>query len=427
MLTTRLRFLTAGESHGPTLTAILEGIPAGLKLDLEQINHDLARRQKGYGAGPRMKLERDQAQISSGLMAGVTIGSPIALQIENLNHERWRGIEIDPFSTPRPGHADLTGAVKYGYRDLRPSLERASARETAVRVAVGAICKQLLGQFDITVAGYVTEIGGVEADLDNIPLGNRASLAEENDVRCPHAPSAEKMRTRIRQAIDGRDTLGGVLETVIFNLPVGLGSHVHWDRKLEARLGAAVLGVQAIKGVEFGPAFANTRLPGTKVHDEIRLEENGTRINTDSADKNKQKEIRVHQRRQRRAKQSVSEFLYRPTNRAGGIEGGISNGQPLIIRAAMKPIATTLTPQQTVDLATGQETPTQYERSDFCPVPRAVPIIEAMAAFILADALLEKLGGDSLDEMRPRFKALRQANLADLKMDNEPQQWWPNE
>jgi chorismate synthase len=396
MLTTRLRFLTAGESHGPALVTILEGLPAGLKLDLDQINHDLARRQQGYGAGPRMKLESDRVEILSGMMAGLSIGSPIAMQIQNLNHERWRGLEIDPFTTPRPGHADLTGAVKFGYRDLRPSLERASARETAARVAVGAICKQLLGEFGIQVEGYVTEIGGVSADLADIPLAERSQRAEENDVRCPDPTAAEAMRGRIREAIDGRDTLGGIIETVAFDLPIGLGSYVHWDRKLEARLGAAVLGIQAIKGVEFGPAFANTRLPGTQVHDAIHLGPD-------------------------------AQHLTRPSNRAGGIEGGISNGQPLVIRAAMKPIATTLTPQHTVDLATGEETPTQYERSDFCPVPRAVPIIESLVAFILADALLEKLGGDSLSEMRPRFESLRQARLSDLPMDENPHTWWPHE
>ncbi|MBL7162805.1 MAG: chorismate synthase [Anaerolineales bacterium] len=396
MTTNRLRFLTAGESHGPTLTAILEGFPAGLPLDIEKINHELARRQRGYGAGPRMKIERDQVEILSGLMDGITIGSPIALQIENLNHDRWRGKAIDPFTTPRPGHADLTAAVKYSYRDLRPSLERASARETAARVAVGAICKQFLEQFDIQVGGYVTEIGGVAADLSDIPFAERFERAEENDVRCPDPKTAEAIRVRIRKAIDERDTLGGIIETVALNLPIGLGSHVHWDRKLEARLGATVLGAQAIKGVEFGPAFKNARLKGTQVHDAIRLEPNSQR-------------------------------LTRSTNRAGGIEGGISNGQPLIIRAAMKPIATTLTPQQTVDLATGEHTPTQYERSDFCPVPRAVPIIEAVVAFVLADALLEKLGGDSLDEMRPRFKALRQARLDDLLMDDTPRIWWPDD
>jgi len=343
-----------------------------------------------------MKLERDQVVISSGLMEGISIGSPIAVQIKNLNHERWCREEIEPFTIPRPGHADLTAAVKYAYRDLRPSLERASARETAARVAVGAICKQFLAQFDIQVAGYVAEIGGVAADISKIPLTERFDLAEDNDVRCPDPQAAEAIRDRIREAIAARDTLGGVIEVAALNLPIGLGSHVHWDRKLETRLGAAVLGVQAIKGVEFGPAFENTRLPGTQVHDAILLTPD-------------------------------SQHLTRNSNRAGGIEGGISNGQPLIVRAAMKPIATTLTPQQTIDLATGQETPTKYERSDFCPVPRAVPIIEAVVAFVLADALLEKLGGDSLEEMQPRFETLRQARLSDLPMDDTLHIWWPDE
>ena len=396
MCPTRLRYLTAGESHGPHLTAILEGFPAGVELDIEKINHQLARRQRGYGAGPRMKLERDQVVISSGLMEGISIGSPIAVQIKNLNHERWCREEIEPFTIPRPGHADLTAAVKYAYRDLRPSLERASARETAARVAVGAICKQFLAQFDIQVAGYVAEIGGVAADISKIPLTERFDLAEDNDVRCPDPQAAEAIRDRIREAIAARDTLGGVIEVAALNLPIGLGSHVHWDRKLETRLGAAVLGVQAINGVEFGPAFENTRLPGTQVHDAILLTPD-------------------------------SQHLTRNSNRAGGIEGGISNGQPLIVRAAMKPIATTLTPQQTIDLATGQETPTKYERSDFCPVPRAVPIIEAVVAFVLADALLEKLGGDSLEEMQPRFETLRQARLSDLPMDDTLHIWWPDE
>jgi chorismate synthase len=394
MLTNRLRFLTAGESHGPVLTAILEGLPAGVPLTSEIVDHDLARRQQGYGAGPRMKMERDHAEILGGVMDGLTIGSPLALQIVNLNHEKWLGNEIEPFTTPRPGHADLTGAVKYGYRDLRPSLERASARETAARVAVGAVCKHLLAQFGVQIFGYVTSIGEIEADLSAIPLEERGLRAEETDVRCPDHSAAEAMRTRIRKIMDERDTLGGVIEVVALNLPVGLGSHVQWDRKLEARLGAAVLGVQAMKGVEFGPAFENTRLPGTQVHDAINLH-------------------------------SDLQQLSRPTNRAGGLEGGMTTGQPLIVRAAMKPIATTLTPQQTVDLATGEETPTIYERSDFCPVPRAVPILEGVVAFILADTLLEKLGGDSLDEMKVRFETLRKATLDDLQMDNSPHKFWP--
>jgi chorismate synthase len=286
----------------------------------------------------------------------------------------------------------LAGVAKYGYQDIRPALERASARETAARVAVGAVCKRLLAEFGIQVGGYVVAIGEVSADLEGIPLEQRPALAEQNEVRCPDAQAAEAMRQRIRQVIDERETLGGVLEVFALGLPVGLGSHVQWDRRLEARLGAAILSVPAIKGVEIGPAFANARLPGTQVHDAIRLE---------------------------------GRQIVRPTARSGGTEGGISTGQPLLVRAAMKPIATTLTPQQSVDLASGQETPTNYERSDFCPVPRAVPILEAMLAFVLADALLEKLGGDSLDEMRPRFTSLRRLHLDDLHLDGEAHTFWP--
>jgi chorismate synthase len=384
--------MTAGESHGPALIAILDGLPAGLPLDPEAINLELARRQQGFGAGPRMKIEQDIVQIVGGVMSGLTTGAPLAFQIDNRDHVKWRGKPIEAFTTPRPGHADLVGAIKYGYRDLRPALERASARETAARVAVGAACKLLLAQFDIQVGGYVIAIGEVSASLDEIPFAERFALAEQSDVRCPEPAAAEAMRQRIRQIIQQRDTLGGVIEIVVLGLPAGLGSFVQWDRRLEARLGAAMLSVQAIKGVEFGDAFANARLPGTQAHDPIRLQDGELR---------------------------------RPTRRAGGLEGGVTIGAPLVMRAAMKPIATTLSPQPTVDLAAGQETPTKYERSDFCPVPRAVPILEAMAAFILADALLEKVGGDSLDEMRPRFAALRRACLSDLPMDGGEHVFWP--
>lgn len=387
-----LRFMTSGESHGPALLAILDGMPAGLPLDAQAIDAEMARRQHGYGAGPRMKIEQDSAQILGGVMAGLTTGGPLAFQIENRDHAKWRGKAIQAFTTPRPGHADLTGAIKYGYRDLRPALERASARETAARVAVGAVCKRFLEQFEIQVGGYVVAIDEVSASLERLPYAQRFALAEQSDVRCPEPVAAEAMRQRIRQVIEQRDTLGGVIEIVVLGLPPGLGSYVQWDRRLEARLGAALLSVPAIKGVEFGAAFANARLPGTQAHDPIRL----------------------HQGE-----------LQRPTDRAGGLEGGITNGAPLILRAAMKPIATTLSPQPTVDLATGQETPTQYERSDFCPVPRAVPILEAMTAFVLAQAMIEKLGGDSLEEMRPRFAALRRARLSDLPMDGGEHIFWP--
>ena len=387
-----LHYLTAGESHGPALVAILEGLPAGMPLPSEVINHDLARRQQGYGAGPRMKLEQDTIQILGGVMDGITTGAPLALMIQNRDHAKWRGHKTPPFTIPRPGHADLTGAVKYGYRDLRPALERASARETAARVAVGAACRQLLAQFKIQVGGYVTSIGPVTAELNNLPLAERIALALDSKLSCPDGNASKEMSAAIHQAMQARDTLGGVIEVVALGLPAGLGSYVHWEERLEARLGAAVLSVQAIKGVEIGPAFENTRLPGTKVQDAILLE---------------------------------GENLVRHTNRCGGLEAGITTGQPLVIRAAMKPIATTLTPQASVDLATSQPVATQYERSDFCPVPRAVVVIEAMVAFVLADALLEKLGGDSLAEIQPRFVALRHACLTDLPMENFGHLWWP--
>jgi chorismate synthase len=388
-----LRFITAGESHGPALTAILDGFPAGLPLITEMIDRELARRQQGYGSGGRMKIEKDTVQILGGVMAGQTTGAPIALQVVNADHVKWRGKAVEPMTAPRPGHADLTGALKYGYRDLRPSLERASARETTMRVAVGAICKQFLAHFGVILGGYVRSIGEIGADFGDMPYLERFEKAEQSDVRCSDDVAAERMRARIEEIIHGKDTLGGVLEIVALNVPAGLGSFVQWDKRLEARLGAAILSVQAIKGVEFGDAFENAHLPGTQAHDAITLS-------------------------------ASDRALVRPTNRAGGLEGGISNGEPIVIRAAMKPIATTLTPQVTVDLATGQEAPTKYERSDFCPVPRAVPILESMAAFVLADALIEKLGGDSIAEMAPRFTALRQTRLEDLSQDNNPIVWW---
>ena len=388
-----LRFLTAGESHGPSLTAILDGMPAGLPVSPDIINRELVRRQQGYGSGGRMKIEKDTVQILGGVMAGETTGAPIALLVENADHAKWKGKAIEPMTAPRPGHADLTGAVKYGYKDLRPALERASARETTMRVAAGAVCKHFLAQFGIIVGGYVSSIGEVQTDFGNMPFEERFTRAEESDVRCPIETSANQMRDEIEKTIRGKNTLGGVLEIVALNVPVGLGSFAQWDKRLEAKLAMAVISVQAIKGVEVGDAFENAQRIGTEAHDPIQFP------------------ITNHQ-------------LQRSTNRAGGIEGGISNGQPIIIRAAMKPIATTLLPQPTVDLASGQESPTKYERSDFCPVPRAVPILEAMVAFVLADALIEKLGGDSLNEMKPRFEALRKATLEDLQMDNTPHIFW---
>ena len=389
-----LRFLTAGESHGPSLTAILDSIPAGLSLAPDIINKELTRRQQGYGSGGRMKIEKDTVQITGGVMAGETTGAPIAMLVENADHIKWKGKAVEPLTSPRPGHADLTGAVKYGYKDLRPALERASARETTMRVAVGAVCKHFLAQFNIDIGGYVSSIGEIQADFGDMPYEERFQRAEESDVRCPDPTSAQRMRDEIEKAIHEKNTLGGILEIVALNLPVGLGSFAQWDKRLEAKLALAVMSVQAIKGVEIGDAFENAKRLGTQAHDAIQLVTRN------------------------------SQLVTRASNRAGGTEGGISNGQPIVIRAAMKPIATTLTPQQTVDLALGENAPTKYERSDFCPVPRAVPILEAMVAFVLADALLEKLGGDSMNEIKPRFESLRKASLDDLPMDNVPHVFW---
>ncbi len=381
-----LRFLTAGESHGPQLTAILDGMAAGLALSSEDIDRDLAKRQVGYGASPRMKIEHDRAQITGGVMGGYTTGAPIALTIDNLDHEKWKDRDIAPMTVPRPGHADLTGAIKYGYRELRLALERASARETAARVAVGAICREFLDEFGIVIGSYVVSIGSVEAQLPaEMGYLDRFTQADQSDVRCPDPNAAEAMHAEIRATMEARDTVGGITEVGALNVPAGLGSHVQWDRRLSARLAGALSSVHAMKGVEIGSAFENAHKRGTQVHDEILRD---------------------------------GDRLVRATNRSGGFEGGITTGEPIVLRVAMKPIATTLNPLRSVDLATGEETHTHYERSDFCPVPRAGVILEAMTAFVLADALIEKLGGDSLSEMRPRFKQLRQARLEDLIMDN---------
>lgn len=443
-----LRFLTAGESHGPALTAILEGLPAGLAVDREALDRFMARRQAGFGSGGRMKIERDRARISAGVLDGRTTGAPVALEIRNRDHAAWADREIPPMTIPRPGHADLSAAVKYGYGDLRLALERASARETAARVAVGALCAQLLGAFGIRVGSYVVAIGEVamaepeearrelggsresgatgsdpalppgpddagpddvdpddvdpddaspdDASPDNVgpdyagpDYTARFTRAEASELRCPDPEASERMRAAIEAAIRDRDTLGGVFEVVALGLPPGLGSHVHWDRRLGGRLAGALASIQAVKGIEIGPAFENARRRGTGVHDRFGLDPDGRTIR-------------------------------RVGNRAGGIEGGISTGEPLVLRAAMKPISTTLRPLASVDLATGEPAGTRYERSDFCAVPRAAVVGEAMVAFVLADALMEKLGGDSLAEMRPRFETLRRNDRRDLPMDAQP-------
>lgn len=373
-----LRFLTAGESHGPALTGIVEGLPAGLAIDVEAINRDLARRQIGAGKSARMRIEKDRAEITSGVMNGSTIGAPVALRIENLDYANWKDKVVLPQTIPRPGHADLAGAIKYGHDDLRMVAERASARETAMRVACGALARQLLAQFDIVVGSHVLEIGGVCAVVPSLPYEKIIARAQASDVAVADAASAEKIIARIEEVMLAKDTVGGVIEIIALNVPVGLGSHVHWDRKLDGRLAQALMSIQSVKGVEIGAAFENARRTGTQVQDEIFVEEG------------KSQKAKVKTTRQ--------------TNRAGGLEGGITNGMPVLIRAALKPISTTLTPLHSVDLATGNPALAEYQRSDFSHVPRACVIGEAMVAWVLADALVEKFGGDSISEMKARWE-----------------------
>jgi chorismate synthase len=367
-----LRFLTAGESHGLCLTAIVDGLPAGLAVDLGAIDRELARRQGGYGRGGRMRIEQDRVQVLGGLIAGRTTGAPVALRIDNRDwanwREHWEAGDLPKLTVPRPGHADYTGMVKYGIDDARPILERASARETAARVAAGALARQLIAAFGIAVGSYVTEIGGVVASIPDLPAAELWDLAERSEVRCPDKTGSERMKAAIDEAREAGDSLGGVFVVTATGLPVGLGSHVQWDRRLDGRLAAAVVSIPAIKGVEIGPAFQNAREAGTQVHDEIRLDGMGG--------------------------------VTRLSNRAGGLEGGMTNGQPVVVHAAMKPIPTTVTPLRSVDMATGAPASTQYQRSDVCAVPAASVVGEAMVAWVLADALLEKCGGDSVAEMQ---------------------------
>ncbi len=385
-----LKFLTAGESHGPELTVILEGLPAGLSLNQHDVDADLARRQRSEGSGGRMTIEQDQVRITAGVMAGLTTGSPICMTIINRDFKSWRDKQVPAMTVPRPGHVDLNAAVKYGYKDLRLGLERASARETAARVAAGAVCKKFLSAFKIIVGSYVISIGPIEAIVpDNADHFVLFSKAEDSAVRCPAPEASALMIQEIKEAASQGDTLGGVLQCVALNVPTGLGSHVHWERRLSARLMFAMGSIPAIKGVEIGAAFANPRSRGTTVHDEI-------------------------------VQDSGSVRLKRRTNRAGGLEGGITTGEPIIVSAAMKPISTTLKGLDSVDLSSGETSRTVYERSDICAVPRAAVVAEAMMAYVLADALVEKLGGDSMVEIIPRFEALRSARLEDLPMNNVP-------
>jgi chorismate synthase len=377
------RYLTAGESHGECLTAVIDGCPAGLPLTEEAINEDLARRQKGYGRGGRMKIERDRVHISSGVRWGLTLGSPIALTIQNRDWENWKetmsvgtpgpGVAAKQVTRPRPGHADLAGAMKYGHRDIRNVLERSSARETTARVAVGGVAKQLLREFGIEILSHVTEIGGVRIREVDLPWEEIKIRAEASEVRCADPEVEARIIAAIDDAKAKGDTLGGVFEVVALGLPVGLGSYVQWDRKLDGRLAQALCSIHAIKGAEIGQGFEASRRPGSQVHDEILYgNESG---------------------------------WSRTTNNAGGLEGGVTNGQPLVARAAMKPLSTLRSPLRSVDVATKEAVEAVVERSDVCAVPAAGIIGEAMMAIVLAQAFLEKFGGDSLEEIRRNYQA----------------------
>lgn len=384
------RYISAGESHGPGLTVIVEGVPAGLPLDEELIAKDLARRQLMAGAGGRMTIETDRAKITAGVMEGVTTGAPIALFIPNKDFVAWQGKEVTAYTTARPGHADLTACVKYGFNDIRCALERSSARETACRVAVGAIARALLKTFGIEAASYVAALGGVpEVEVDQTEA---LIFAASSPNRAPTAEQEAAYTAAIREAKAAGETLGGILSVVVTGLPIGLGSYTTPDRRLDARIGAAVLGTNAMKGVEFASAFRNAAIKGSALHDPIVLE-NG--------------------------------HITRTSNRAGGLEAGMTNGQPLVVRAAMKPIPTTLVPQQSIDLVTHQAAETTYERSDTCPVPRACVVLESVVLIELAAALLEKLGGDSIAELKARYEALPTAD--DIHLSPAPKVFWPAE
>jgi len=432
-----IRFLSAGESHGLKLTVIIEGVPAGFKIDIEQINEDLKRRQQGFGRSARMKIEKDQALISSGLYAGKSTGAPIAIEI--LNQDFLRAQHLQPsldYTAPRPGHADLTGFIKYQHPKLFLSAERASARETAMRVCVGSICKQILQEWNIQIGGYVRRIGPLLIQSKTSKV-KKIKTARTNDLALPNLDYYEKAKDTIFAAMKAKDTIGGVVEICALNVPIGLGSYVHWEHRLEAQISYALMSIPAVKGVEIGPAFANSKRFGTQVHDEITVMAAGPDFRQDDSIAraignhndaslrwhdgsldchaslamtllaNNPNDSDFHQNDHsldpRFRGNDNSSQIKRTSNRAGGIEGGISNGEPIVARIAMKPINTTLKALKTVDLETMQNTETTYQRSDFCAVPRLVPIAESMMAIVICNALLRKTGGDNYNEIMNRL------------------------
>ncbi len=369
-----LRYLTTGESHGQCLVAVLEGLPAGLKLDTAAINHDLGRRQRGYGRGGRMKIEVDQIEIASGARRGETIGSPLTLVVVNRD---FKIDQLPPVTKPRPGHADLAGVIKYDREDARDILERASARETTMRVAAGAVCKLLLAEIGVDVVGHVVSLGPVQAHTDGLMLPQIRERSEQSETRCADPEAEKKMIEAIDAAKEQGDTLGGVVEVVATGLPIGLGSHAQWDRKLDANIARALMSIQAIKGVETGLGFEAARRFGSQVHDEILPAQQGV--------------------------------LTRASNNAGGFEGGMTNGQPIIVRAAMKPLSTLMKPMRSVDIKTQEEVKATVERSDVCAVPSAAVVGEAVVAIELAIAVLDKFGGDSVRELKRNVDSYREA------------------
>ncbi|QRG69913.1 chorismate synthase [Brevibacillus choshinensis] len=381
-----MRYLTAGESHGPQLTAIIEGVPSNLPISVEAINEQLARRQKGHGRGRRMQIEKDQVKILSGVRHGYTTGAPITLVVENKDWAHWQGImsaepvegaeEKRRVSRPRPGHADLNGAIKYHQRDMRNILERSSARETAIRVAVGAVARQLLGAFGIRLGGQVLQINEVVAKRENVTLDELIARTEESPVRCLDKEAEQRMMAAIDKAKEDGDSLGGIVEVIVEGVPIGLGSHVQWDRKLDGRLAQAIMSIQAFKGVEIGIGFEAAGLAGSQVHDEIVWsEESG---------------------------------YSRKSNRAGGLEGGMTTGMPVVVRGVMKPIPTLYKPLMSVDIDSREAFSASIERSDSCAVPAASVVAEAVVAWEIANAMCEKFPSDSMDDMLENVRQYRE-------------------